>query len=39
MVTISFYKQFGQQKIDIATFKRDEQSTFCELALLDAVRL
>jgi predicted nucleotidyltransferase len=36
---ISFYKQFGQQKIDIATFKRDEQSTFCELALLDAVRL
>ena len=36
---IAFYKQFGQQKIDIVTFKRDEPSTFRELALLDAVRL
>lgn len=36
---ISFYKQFGQQQIDIVTLKRDEPSTFRELALLDAVKL
>ncbi len=36
---IAFYKQFGQQQIDIVTLKRDEPSTFRELALLDAVKL
>jgi predicted nucleotidyltransferase len=36
---IAFYKQFGQQQIDIVTLKRDKPSTFRELALLDAVKL
>ena len=38
-IKIAFYKRFGQQKIDIATFKRDDPSTFRELALVDAVKL
>lgn len=38
-VKIAFYKEFGEQKIDIVSFKRDESSTFRDLALLEAVRL
>lgn len=38
-IKLSCYKELGQQKIDIISFKRDEPSTFKELALLDSVRL
>jgi predicted nucleotidyltransferase len=38
-IKLSFYKEFGEQKIDIVSFKRDESSTFKELALLESVKL
>ncbi|MDB4442197.1 nucleotidyltransferase domain-containing protein [bacterium] len=38
-IKLSFYKEFGEQKIDIVSFKRDEPSNFKELALLESVKL
>jgi predicted nucleotidyltransferase len=38
-VKIAFYKKFGERKIDIVTFKKDEPSNFKELALLESVEL
>ena len=36
---IAFYKKFGEQKIDIVSFKRGEPSNFKELALIESVKL
>ena len=36
---IAFYKEFGEQKIDIVSFKRGEPSNFKELALIESVKL
>lgn len=33
------YKEFGEQKVDIVSFKKDEPSNFKELALLESVKL
>ncbi len=38
-IKLSFYKKFGEQKIDIVSFKKDEPSTFKELALLESIKL
>ncbi len=38
-IKLSFYKEFGEQKIDIVSFKKDEPSNFKELALLESVKL
>ena len=38
-IKISFYKEYGEQKIDIVSFKKDEPSNFKELALLESVKL
>ena len=38
-IKLAFYKEFGEQKIDIVSFKKDEPSNFKELALLEGVKL
>jgi len=38
-IKIAFYKKFGEQKIDIVSFKKNDHSTFRELALLEAEKL
>ena len=38
-VKIAFYKEFGEQKIDIVSFKRGEPSNFKELTLIESVKL
>ena len=38
-IKLSFYKKFGMQKLDIVSIKKDEPSTFKELALLESVKL
>lgn len=38
-IKLAFYKEFGEQKIDIVSFKRDEPSNFKELALIEGVEL
>jgi predicted nucleotidyltransferase len=38
-IKISFYKEFGEQRIDIVTCKRDTPSTFRDLVLLEAIQL
>lgn len=38
-IKIAFYKKFGEQKIDIVSFKKDDSSTFKELALLEAKKI
>jgi predicted nucleotidyltransferase len=38
-IKIAFYKKFGEQKIDIVSFKKDDPSTFKALALLEAIKL
>lgn len=38
-IRIAFHKRFGEQKIDIVSFKRDDVSTFKDLALLEAVQI
>ena len=38
-VKIAFFKEFGEQKIDIVSFKRGEPSNFKELALIESVKL
>ena len=34
-----FWKEFGEQKLDIATFTREDDDAFKQLALLDSVIL
>ncbi len=38
-IKIAFYKEFGEQKIDLISFKHDDQSSFKDYALLDSVEL
>jgi len=38
-IKIAFYKQFGEQKLDIVSIKRDDHTIFKELALLESVKL
>ena len=38
-IRIEFFKRFGEQKLDIVSFSRDEESTFKELALKEGVKL
>ncbi len=38
-VKIAFFKEFGEQRLDIVSFKRGEPSNFKELALLESVKL
>ena len=38
-IKLSFYKEFGEQKIDIVSFRKDEPSNFKELTLLESVKL
>jgi uncharacterized protein len=38
-IKIAFFKKFGEQKIDIVSFRQDESSTFKEIALLEAVQI
>ena len=38
-VKIAFYKEFGEQKIDLISIKRDDESSFKDYALLDSVQL
>ena len=38
-IKISFYKRFGEQKIDLVSIKKDVPSTFKELALLESIKL
>jgi predicted nucleotidyltransferase len=38
-IKIEFYKKFGQQKIDIVSFEKEDPSPFKEIALLEGVRL
>lgn len=38
-IKIAFYKKFGEQKIDIVSFKRDDPSNFKELALADGIEI
>ncbi len=38
-IKLAFYKEFGEQKIDIVSFRRDEPSNFKELALIEGVEL
>ncbi len=38
-IKIAFYKQFGEQKIDILSFRDNDPSNFKELALLDGVEI
>jgi predicted nucleotidyltransferase len=36
---IAFYKQFGEQKIDIVSLKEGESSTFKDLIISEAIKL
>jgi len=36
---MSFCNQFGEQKIDIITYKRNDNDTFKKLALLEGIKL
>ena len=38
-IKIAFYKELGEQKIDIVSMSRDNQSIFKKLVLLDSVKL
>ena len=38
-IKIILYREFGHQKIDIASFKKDDPSAFKELALMEAVKI
>jgi predicted nucleotidyltransferase len=38
-IKISFYKKFGEQKLDIVTFEKDKPSTFRDLISLEAIKL
>jgi predicted nucleotidyltransferase len=36
---LAFYKELGEQKLDIVSVKKDDRSVFKELALIDSVEL
>ena len=38
-IKIAFYKKFGEQKIDIVSFERNDPAPFKQLVLLEAQRL
>ena len=38
-IKLAFYKELGEQKLDIVSTKRDDRSIFKEIALLDSVKL
>ena len=38
-IKIAFYKELGEQKLDIVSIGKNDQSIFRELALLDSVKL
>ncbi|MGV7224536.1 MAG: nucleotidyltransferase domain-containing protein [Nitrospinales bacterium] len=38
-IKLAFYKELGEQKLDIVSTKRDDRSNFKEIALLDSVKL
>ena len=38
-IKIEFYKEYGEQKIDIVSFDMDDSSGFKELVLLESVEL
>ncbi|WP_419655284.1 nucleotidyltransferase [Desulfosarcina variabilis str. Montpellier] len=38
-VKISFYKRFGEQRLDIVSVVRNATSTFRDLVLLEAIKL
>jgi len=38
-IKLAFYKELGEQKLDIVSTKRDDRSVFKEIALLDSVKL
>ena len=38
-IKIAFYKKFGEQKMDIVSFRNDASSTFKDLAMQEAVRV
>lgn len=38
-VKLAFYQQFGEQKMDIISFTRNDETAFKQIALLNAVLL
>ena len=38
-IKLAFYKESGEQKLDIVSFKKGDQSNFKDLVLLDSVEL
>ena len=38
-IKIEFYKEFGEQKLDIVSIKRNDRSVFKEIALLDSEKI
>jgi predicted nucleotidyltransferase len=38
-IKIAFYKEFGDQKIDLISFKHDDESSFKNYVLLESVEL
>ena len=38
-IKIAFYKEFGEQKIDLISFKHDDESSFKDYVLLESVGL
>lgn len=38
-IKIAFYKEFGEQKIDLISLKRDDESSFKDYVLLESVKL
>jgi uncharacterized protein len=38
-IKIAFYKKFGEQKIDVVSYKREEDSIFKKVAISGAVRI
>ena len=38
-IKLAFYKELGEQKLDIVSTKMDDRSVFKEIALLDSVKI
>jgi predicted nucleotidyltransferase len=38
-IKIAFYKEFGEQKIDLISFKHDDESSFKDYVLLESEEL
>lgn len=38
-IQAKFWKEFGEQKLDIATFTNEDDDTFKQLALMDSILL